>query len=243
MHIDWWTLALQTINLVILIGLLGRFLFRPMAAMVAARQAEAARLLDEAAAAKAAATAARDAVTADHAAIDRARAEVLAAARTEAEAQRTALLAEAEATIRQHQADADTVAQRQRDEARRQLDQSAHALAIDVAARLLQTGAARLVIAPFLPDLEAALAEVPAPARAALAAGALTLTTAQAPAPGDAAAIAAVLDRALGQAPALTMAVDPALIAGLRLDGAMTAIDVSLRAGLTRIAAELDRHD
>jgi F-type H+-transporting ATPase subunit b len=30
MRIDWWTLALQTANVLILIWLLGRFLFRPV---------------------------------------------------------------------------------------------------------------------------------------------------------------------------------------------------------------------
>jgi F-type H+-transporting ATPase subunit b len=52
MTIDWWTLGLQTINLLVLVALLGHFLLKPLAAIVAARQAEAQRLLDEAASAR-----------------------------------------------------------------------------------------------------------------------------------------------------------------------------------------------
>ena len=48
MQIDWWTLGLQTFNVVILIALLSRLLFRPVAAMVAARQQAARDLLAQA---------------------------------------------------------------------------------------------------------------------------------------------------------------------------------------------------
>src|ERR1700735_2520227 len=34
MTIDWWTLAIQTVNVVILVWLLGRFFWRPVAAMI-----------------------------------------------------------------------------------------------------------------------------------------------------------------------------------------------------------------
>jgi F-type H+-transporting ATPase subunit b len=50
MRIDWWTLALQTANVLILIWLLSRFLFRPVAEIVARRQDEANKLLADAAA-------------------------------------------------------------------------------------------------------------------------------------------------------------------------------------------------
>ena len=37
MHIDLWTLGLQTINVLVLVWLLARFLFRPVAAIVVQR--------------------------------------------------------------------------------------------------------------------------------------------------------------------------------------------------------------
>jgi F-type H+-transporting ATPase subunit b len=55
MHIDWWTLALQAINVLILVWLLGHFLFRPVTSAIVARQAAANLLLADADAAKTAA--------------------------------------------------------------------------------------------------------------------------------------------------------------------------------------------
>ena len=48
MQIDWWTLALQAINALVLIWLLQHFLFRPVADIIAARRAAADQLLDDA---------------------------------------------------------------------------------------------------------------------------------------------------------------------------------------------------
>ncbi|AOH87284.1 hypothetical protein AWL63_24355 (plasmid) [Sphingomonas panacis] len=48
MHIDWWTLALQAINVLILVWLLARFLYRPVMKVIADRQAAADALLSEA---------------------------------------------------------------------------------------------------------------------------------------------------------------------------------------------------
>ena len=52
MHFDWWTLALQTVNVLVLIWILARFFFRPVADIVAKRQAETNKLLADAAAAR-----------------------------------------------------------------------------------------------------------------------------------------------------------------------------------------------
>ncbi|MDR3453737.1 MAG: F0F1 ATP synthase subunit B, partial [Rhodoferax sp.] len=65
MKIDWWTLGLQAINVVVLVWLLSRFLFKPVAAIIAERQAAAARLLSEAQAARDAAQRERDAAGAE----------------------------------------------------------------------------------------------------------------------------------------------------------------------------------
>jgi len=61
MRIDWWTLALQTFNVLVLVLILGRFLFRPVAAIIEERRAAAVKLLADAEAAKHEANAARDA--------------------------------------------------------------------------------------------------------------------------------------------------------------------------------------
>jgi len=59
MSFDGWTLALQAINVLILLYLLSRFLFRPVVAIMAERQAAATRDLDAARAAREAAAAER----------------------------------------------------------------------------------------------------------------------------------------------------------------------------------------
>ena len=52
MHIDWWTLALQTVNVLVLIWLLARFFFRPVMDIVVKRQEKAKKLLADAARAR-----------------------------------------------------------------------------------------------------------------------------------------------------------------------------------------------
>ena len=51
MHLDWWTMALQTVNFAILVWLLHRFLYRPVLRMIDARKAEIAQQYDDAKAA------------------------------------------------------------------------------------------------------------------------------------------------------------------------------------------------
>src|ERR1700690_4371000 len=48
MIIDWWTLGLQTVNFLVLVWLLKRFFWRPVAVMIEQRRATAQRALAEA---------------------------------------------------------------------------------------------------------------------------------------------------------------------------------------------------
>ena len=59
MHIDWWTLALQAVNFLVLVWLLQRFLYRPVLAIIARRQQLTESVIAEADTAKAAAEALR----------------------------------------------------------------------------------------------------------------------------------------------------------------------------------------
>src|SRR5271168_4267798 len=52
MSIDWWTLGLQTVNIVILVWLLQRFFWTPVAGMIAERRAAAQKALADAQAAR-----------------------------------------------------------------------------------------------------------------------------------------------------------------------------------------------
>src|SRR5277367_5620120 len=95
MTIDWWTLGLQTVNIVILIWLLQRFFWKPIAGMIAQRRVAAQKALADA-------EAARDKAKLDLVDIDKTRAgfaaereTILTDARATAEHASAAKLAEA----------------------------------------------------------------------------------------------------------------------------------------------------
>ena len=108
MTIDWWTLGIQTVNVAILVWLLQRFFWRPVAAMIEQRRDATRRVMAEAAAAKAQATAALAEIEQTRAGFAKEREAILAAAHVEAETTRAALLAEA----RQQAASIETAARR-----------------------------------------------------------------------------------------------------------------------------------
>ncbi len=243
MRIDWWTLALQAINVLVLVFILSRFLFRPIADIVEARRAEARALLDRAEAEKAAAEAdraearaeverrARDrdaALAAVAADVDREKAALLAAARAEGERLRAA----AEADVAGLERSAQQVAA---DRASR--------LAVDIAAKLLARLPEDVRVSGFLDGLLGAVAALPETTRASLGAeGApLRLTAPRALDAAESEALRAGLARVLGRDVAFTVAVDPGLVAGLELEAPHASVRNSFRADLDRIAEELTR--
>jgi F-type H+-transporting ATPase subunit b len=84
--INFWTLGLQAINVIILIWLLTRVFWKPIAAAIAARQAATQVLLDAAADVQAKADAALAEVTKARDGISAERTDTLAEAATQAEA-------------------------------------------------------------------------------------------------------------------------------------------------------------
>jgi hypothetical protein len=81
MKIDWWTLGLQTLNALVLIWLLSRFLFQPVANIFAARQKAAEQVLSDAQAARTAAEGERAKAAAETARLAEHRNESAASAR------------------------------------------------------------------------------------------------------------------------------------------------------------------
>ncbi|MDE2561555.1 MAG: F0F1 ATP synthase subunit delta [Sphingomonadales bacterium] len=242
MHFDWWTLVLQAVNLLVLVAILGRFLFRPMARIVADRQAEADRLLDEARAARDAAEAAareaqarRDSVLIDRKAI-------VEEARKEAEVQRVALLKETEAEVARERSDAADQIRRLRQTEEARIGQRANALSIEVAGKLLEEPAKSLPLSAFLGGFERAIAAMPEASRKSLGESRkpLGIVSARPLDEADRKAVRAILTRTLGRDRDIAEEVDPALIAGLRIAAEGIEVDASLRAGLDRVAAALE---
>ena len=97
MNFDWVTFGFQIVNVLLLLAILRHFLFRPVANVIARRQAETDAALNAAETAKAEAKAATQKAQAEADATAAARQEVLEQARKDAEAERIVLLEKAHA--------------------------------------------------------------------------------------------------------------------------------------------------
>lgn len=95
MLIDWFTVAAQVINFLILVGLLKRFLYRPILDAIDAREQRIAAELAQADAKKAEAKSERDAFQHKNAAFEQQRATLMSQATEAAKAERQRLLDEA----------------------------------------------------------------------------------------------------------------------------------------------------
>lgn len=234
MTIDWWTLAFQTVNVVILIALLGRFFFRPVAAMVAARQKEIAAGLADAAEARAAAERARTEREAELADVARERTRLLEEATREAADHKARLIAAATAEAEKQHAEAKAAIARERAATERAIAGEAAELAVTMARRLVARLPADKVTPAFLDDLLAALADLP-PERRAVASA--EVVSAAPLSDADEKAVREAIAERLGVTP--TLRIDPTLIAGFELHAPGLVVTNSWRADLARLAGEV----
>lgn len=241
MHLDWSSLALQTINVLVLLWLLKRFLFRPVADIVAARRQETERLLAEAEAARTEARQSADELARREAAGASEAAALRAAARQAAEIERQRLLAEAEADIARRRAVVAQSLRRIRQDQRLALQGEARALAGSIAARLLARLPGPAATAAFLAGLDALLDGLPEDQLHALAAGpgALEVVSAAPLSPDEQQRCAALLARHLAQPAPPRFRADKALLAGIELHAAHAVLRHSWQAELERVAQEL----
>ncbi len=245
MRFDWATLALQTVNLLILIWILSRFLFRPVADIVARRRAAAGKLLDDAKAIQAEAERARQSAEAEAAKLAQGRADALRAAAAEAETLRRTLIAAARKEASDLVAHAHEDACRQREDAAAAISERAGELALDIAERLMQRLPDRSRIAGFVAGLADAIAALPEANRAEIGAGGapLRVKAARKPEPGEAEDCRKALERALGRPVELIFEIAPKLIAGLEIETPHARVRNSLRADLDRLAKEFKSDD
>jgi len=237
MKIDLWTLAFQLVNVLVLLGLLAHFFFRPIADVVKKRQAEIAARLDEAAKSRAEAErlkAERENALVD---VDKERDRLIAEAEKAANARRTAILAAAAAEADSAREKAAAAIAREREDAEKAVTDHARELALAIATRLLsRVPPARLATA-FLDGLTHAIADLPAERRAAL--DAIEIVSAAPLGTREKGTVEKALARAIGAETAVTFAVDPALIAGLECHGEGLQVKNSWRADLDVIVREV----
>lgn len=236
MTIDFWGLGLQAVNVLILVWLLSRIFWRPVAAAIARRQDTADNLIQSAKDTQAKAevelaeaTKAREGIAAERSALlDNARKEAETATKTalaEARAQAEAIIASAKATIAQKERDAQKANARQASE-----------LSLVIAARLLARLNDTKVQSAFLSQLITAIKDLPAADRTALLdePDGIDVVTASDVGPRQT-HIATAVQAALGGTPNLRFVIDPDLIAGLELRTQHFVLHNSWRADLTQI--------
>ena len=242
MNFDWWTLGFQTINVFVLVWLLGHFFWRPVAGIIAQRRAQANEIMAEAVARRAEAAAALDEISRVRAGFAQERDAMIKAARDDAERLRAEQLAKAAHEVEALTAAAAQAAERVRKDAEKSWQASATRLAVDIAGHLaarLDSAAIRDVFLDWLiveiaklPDSARAAAAQPGACFEAISATALSAT--------EEATVRRRVASALGAEPAISFRTDPALIVGLELHGPGIVVTNSWRADLSRILEGID---
>lgn len=241
MRIDWWTLGIQTVNVAILVWLLQRFFWRPVAAIIETRRTTTAKALadakdagDSAAEALAGVARTRAGFAAEHDAIlqqAHAAAAQASAAAQEAAGQKAAALEAAETKA----------AAAAREAGEQAWTEHASRLAADMASRLARRLDGPAVQASFLAWLLEQLRAMPEIARQAAGSAPIEAVSATPIAEADQARTTGLIAATLGGHPVITYRTDPALIAGLELHGPHLSVTNSWQADLTRILEDVGR--
>ena len=244
MTIDWWTLGIQAVNVIILVWLLARFFWRPVAAMSEQRRAAARQIVIEAETKLRQATDALAEITQTRAGFEKERETIIAAAHEAAEQGRISLLASAAKEAAALQVSARTAFEREKSAVEQAWAERANRLAVEIAGRLVARLSGAAVSTTFLDWLLREIRNLPDPVRNAVAANGVALETISATPiePADQERYRTLIGSAFGVRPQISFKVDPALIAGLELHGPHLVINNSWRADLANILADL-AHD
>jgi len=242
--IDWWTLGLQAVNVLILIWLLGYFFWRPVAKMIAERRAAALRALADADAKRAEAAAALAEVGRTRAGFTEERDALLRAARETAEQAHATRVQDAANEAAALEAAAKAAIARDKAAAEKAWADRASLLAVDIARRLAARLDGPAVKAAFLDWLLKAIRQLPEATRQAVVAdgAALEAISASLLQPEEQQRYSKLVDEAFGASVPMAFTIDPGLIAGLELRGPHLIIANSWRADLDQILAGI-AHD
>jgi F-type H+-transporting ATPase subunit b len=247
MHFDWWTLALQTVNVLVLIWLLGRFFFRPVMNIVAKRQEEASKLLSDAVAARQEAAAIRSDAETVRAEIAAERGRLIGEARQAAATEKAKLLGQSSQEISKFRSEAQAAIARDRATAGKAVVAHARELSVEIAQRLLARLPPSIAFAGFLDGLcrevQALSSEAKARLAAATADHSIEVVTAALLSAEEAGRVRDALNRVFGSETAFEFRVDPALIVGIEVHSRNMIVRNNWRADLDRIGEELGRDE
>jgi len=246
MRIDWWTLTLQTINVLVLVLILARFFFRPIMDIVARRQEEANKLLSDATTAREKAADAKAEVDKIRVGVATERDRLIAEAQKAADIERQNLLSQVSQEIAKLRTEAEAAIARNQKAAEQAIIVRASELAVDIAQRLLARIPPGASLTAFLDGLCQKLRTLPPQERGDFTSAAATdhpieVVVAAALSKTEIDQIRNALRDALGSELTLKVRSDPALIAGIELHGHGTIVRNSWRADLDRIHEELER--
>ena len=248
MHIDWWTLALQTVNVLVLIWILARFFFRPVVDIVARRQEETNKLLADAAAARQEAAGARADADKERAEIGSERDQLLAEARKSAQLETVNLHAQSSQEIAKLHGEAEAAIARERIAAEQAIIARASELSLEIGQRLLGRLSSKIILSAFLYGLCQELRALSSEERESLTSAtvadhAIEVVTAAPLSKGEMEHVHAALKAAVGSEPPFEFRIDPTLIAGIEVHSRNAIVRNSWRADLDRIRKDLDRDE
>lgn len=241
MTIEWWTVGLQAVNVTILMWLLARFFWRPVAGMIEERRATAIQVMAEADAKRNEANNALVEIERIRSGFDKERESIVAAAHMSAEQERQALLASAAKEVAALEASAKASIEKDRHVVEQAWMERASRLAVEIAGRLVARLEGPAAGAAFLDVLLREIRALPEPVRKAMAGDGVVLEAVSATSlqPVDQQRQRQLIAEAFGARPEITFKEDPGLIAGLELHGPHLVIKNSWRADLAKILADL----
>lgn len=243
MTINWWTLGFQTTNVLILVWLLQRFFWRPIAAMIEQRRSATEKALADAKAAGDKAAAALADVAATRAGFAKEHDAILADAHTAADKVSKATLDAATKDAAAHTAAAQAAIATEHVAAEAAWSDRASQLAVQIAGRLAGRLQGSAVDTAFLDWLLSSIRALPEQARHAAtdAPGGIEAVSAHPLEAAEQDRYRCMIAEAFGTKLDLTFRADPALIAGVELHGPHFALGNSWRADLHEILKDIKR--
>jgi F-type H+-transporting ATPase subunit b len=247
MRLDWWTLALQTINFAVLVWLLHRFLYRPVLRMIDARRTEIEKQYADARAAEAKVKERLATIEAERSSIAAERNAVLKTAAAQVDESTKARRAQAEREAAELLEGARRSLAIERDRALAEAQRVALELGAEFARRLLAEVPIQLRAEAWLERLEQHLAALPDSELKALVGQcadgtALTIVTASPLPSGTAEVWRTRLRKPLGPEITMKFDVDPTLVAGTELHFPNSILRFSWQSALAALRAEIDGH-
>jgi F-type H+-transporting ATPase subunit b len=216
MHFHVWTFLLQTLNFVVLVWLLRRFLYRPVLATIEQRRQQTERLMREAEAAKQASATAQATLDGERTKIATDRDQLLAQARADVEAERRAIVERAQVEAASIVAAARAEMARHEAQAEAALRDRAAELATAMAHRLLESPRDAEATEVLLREALDMLAAMPSAERRAILDGKIEIVSAR-PLSTDERESCRQRLATLAEHVDLAFAEEPALIAGVEL--------------------------